>query len=103
MPIATTVWNLTAGMVASDQEQAGVYELLNAQNEVIYVGSSDNLKRRMGEHVNEWQNDCIKRNAVKYRLDYTSNYKAREKQLYDEHVRVHGKAPSCNRVAPTGF
>ena len=70
---------------------------------MIYVGSSDNLRRRLKEHVNEWENDCIKKNAAKYRLEYTSNYKAREKQLYDEHVRMYGKPPSCNRVAPTGW
>ena len=90
-------------MVASDQEQAGVYELLNAQGVVVYIGSSDNLKRRMGEHVNESLNDCIKKYAVKYRLEYTWNYKAREKQLYDGHVRIHGRPPICNKVAPTGY
>ena len=102
MPLTNaTWWSLTDGLVASDKEQGGVYELCDAEGEVIYVGSSDNLRRRLGEHVNEYLNDCIKKNATRYRLEYMSNYQAGEKQLCDEHVRIHGKPPRCNHSAPT--
>ncbi len=95
-------WTLSDGMVASDKEESGVYELADDNGQVIYIGRADNIKTRMSEHVNEKDNDCIKKNAKKYRIEYTTKHKAREKELYDEYVATYGKGPSCNKIAPTG-
>jgi predicted GIY-YIG superfamily endonuclease len=35
---------------ASFNEVAGVYGILNAKKQIIYIGQTDNLKRRMDEH-----------------------------------------------------
>lgn len=94
-------WSFTQGMVNSDREEGGVYEFGDANEVVIYIGSSNNVKRRLGEHLGE-TDSCIKRNASKYRIEYTSDYKAREKELYDAYVKANGKAPRCNDVSPTG-
>jgi predicted GIY-YIG superfamily endonuclease len=99
----SSTWSLNEGMTNSDREESGVYQLLNADGTVIYIGSADNLKKRMKEHVNEKDNDCIKKNAKSYRLEYCSNHKKREKELYDEQVRTFGRAPSCNKIAPSGY
>lgn len=98
----STWWTLSAGMVSSDKEESGVYELGDDQERVIYIGRADDIKARLTDHVNEKDNDCIKKNAKKYRIEYTSKHKAREKELYDEYVRINGKAPSCNKITPTG-
>jgi predicted GIY-YIG superfamily endonuclease len=39
--LATTTWN----------EVAGVYGILNSQRQMIYIGQTDNFKRRMAEHA----------------------------------------------------
>ena len=93
-------WSFTDGMVESDKEASGVYQFGDANETVVYVGSSDNLKRRLKEHLGESTTSCIKKNAKKYRLEYTTAYVTRERELYDEHVRVHGKPPMCNSVRP---
>ena len=90
-------------VVAYDKDEPGAYELGDANENVIYVGSADKLKRRLMEHVNETENDCIRRNAKKYRFEYTARCRAREKELYDAHVSIHGRPPSCNKVAPSGY
>jgi len=93
-------WTFSDGMVESDREAAGVYQLGDANEKVVYVGSSNNLKRRLKEHLGESATSCIKKNAKKYRLEYTDDYVNRERELYDEHVRVHGVSPLCNSVRP---
>lgn len=35
---------------AAFNEVAGVYGILNAKKQIIYIGETDNLKRRMAEH-----------------------------------------------------
>jgi len=99
MPISNQWWSLTDGVVAYDKEESGVYELGNSSEVVIYVGSADNLRRRLKEHINASHSDCVKKNAAKYRLEYTSRHKAREKELYDPacaHVRQAADV-QCNR------
>jgi len=47
LPFANTT---TFAWDANWNEVAGVYMILDAQRRVIYVGETDNLKRRMDEH-----------------------------------------------------
>lgn len=79
-----------------------MYEPGDSEALVVYIGSAEKTKRRIKDHVNEQENDCIKKSAKKYRTEYTQSYKCREKELYDEHVKLFGKAPACNKIVPTG-
>jgi len=103
VPITNQWWTLSEAVIDYDQDQPGVYELGDANGNVIYVGSADKLKRRLKDHVDDKDNACIKANASKYRLDYDSQPKRREKQLYDQHVLIYGKPPKCNKIAPSGY
>lgn len=94
-------WTFSAGLVESDREQAGVYLFANAAGAIIYVGSSDNVKRRLQEHLNT-DNTCIKRNAATYCIDYRGDYLSFEQAVYDDIVRRTGRAPMCNAVRPAG-
>ena len=92
-------WQFTEGLIELDHDSSGVYALANAAGTVIYVGSANEVRRRLKEHFNE-SNTCIKRNATKYCIDYRSDYKRQEQVVYDEIVRTTGKAPQCNSVRP---
>jgi excinuclease UvrABC nuclease subunit len=69
---------------------------------VIYIGSSNELRRRLKEHLNEASNTCIRQNTTHYRIEYTAAYKIREGELYEGYVRMHGKPPVCNDSTPSG-
>src|SRR5437763_6634453 len=93
-------WSFTDGCVDTDREQAGVYQLGDANEKVVYVGSTNNLKRRLKEHLGEATTSCIKKNAKRYQLEYTEDYEKREQELYDAHVRKYGEKPLCNTLRP---
>jgi len=96
MPLtAAPWWYFSRGTVESDRDDPGVYEMGNASDSVVYIGSSDALRRRLKEHLSE-SGTCIRKNTVRYRIEYTKDYQAREQQLYDEHVKIHGEPPQCN-------
>lgn len=102
MPIATRWWMFTEAVINYEHNQAGVYELGDASGNVVYIGSTNDMKRRLLEHVNDLPSTCIKRRTALYRVEYTANYKRREQELYDEHVRIHRASPACNSVRPAG-
>lgn len=95
-------WTFSASMVNSDRNDGAVYEFANSAGTIVYIGSTNELKRRLTEHLGEGATSCIKKNAARYRYDYTSNYAKLEQQLYDEFVRLNGKQPTCNTVRPPG-
>ncbi len=74
-------WAFRQGMVDSDKDEAGVYELADAQERIVYIGSSNALRRRLTEHLAESSSSCIRRNATQYRIEYTSAYQRREREL----------------------
>jgi len=93
-------WTFRDANVEGDKNAAGVYEFGNA-NGITYIGSSNDLKRRLKEHLAE-TNTCIKRTATHYRLEYRSDFKAAEQAYYDEFVRQNRRPPQCNDVRPSG-
>lgn len=96
MPLtAAPWWHFSRATVESDRDDPGVYEMGDASDSVVYIGSSDALKRRLKEHLSE-SGTCIRKNTVRYRIEYTKDYQARERQLYDKHVKIHGEPPQCN-------
>ena len=102
MPIDDIWWSLTREMVATENDIGGVYELSEDHrgDTPIYVGSSVKVKERLERHRNT-TDPCL-RAATHYRIEYTPDYENRERELYDEHVRIHGLPPRCNDVRPPG-
>ena len=96
MSINAPWWVFADAVIDSDRDSPGVYELGNAAGEVIYIGSADELRRRLKEHWHEPETTCLKKNTTQYRLEYTPDYLAEERQLYEQHMRVYGKPPLCN-------
>ena len=96
MPLtAAPWWHFSRATVESDRDDPGVYEMGDASDSVVYIGSSDALRRRLKEHLSE-SGTCIRKNTVRYRIEYTKDYQARERQLYDKHIKIHGTPPKCN-------
>jgi predicted GIY-YIG superfamily endonuclease len=95
-------WSFREGMVNSDREEGGVYELADAGSRTIYIGSSRQIRTRMRQHLSEEASSCIRQNATQYRIDYRSDYAAEELKLYDKFVRENGKPPKCNKARPAG-
>jgi predicted GIY-YIG superfamily endonuclease len=95
MSIDAPWWVFADVIIASEQELPGVYELGNAAGEVIYIGSSANIRRRLRQHWVASGDSCVKRHATQYRVEYRSDYRARERELYDLHVRRYAKPPLC--------
>ena len=103
MPLtAAPWWHFSRGTVESDRDDPGVYEMGNASDSVVYIGSSDALRRRLKEHLSE-SGTCIRKHTVRYRIEYTKDYQARERQLYDKHVKIHGEPPQCNDPPALGL
>ena len=99
MPISGRWWSFSAVMVDTERDEGGVYELGDGAQHVTYIGSSNQVRRRLREHLGEPGYTCIGK-ATCYRVEYTPNYRHRERELYDEHVRRHGRGPACNDVRP---
>jgi excinuclease UvrABC nuclease subunit len=102
MPIQAQWWSFVESVIEVDRDEPGVYELGDENGMVVYIGSSNELRRRLKEHLNEASDTCVRQNTTHYRIEYTANYKNRERELYDGHVRMHGKPPLCNDSRPSG-
>jgi|SRR5579862_1544801 predicted GIY-YIG superfamily endonuclease len=103
MPIRTHWWSFVESVVGIDRNQPGVYELGDENGIVVYIGSSDDLKRRLTEHLNEEPYSCIRQNATQYRIEYTAEYEKREGELHRAHIGRHRKPPKCNNsIRPSG-
>lgn len=93
-------WAFSDTLVSLDRDEPGVYEFADTAGEIVYIGSSNQLKRRLKEHLGENTTSCIKRNAAKYRIEYTASYITRERELIASFRLVNGKLPRCNSVQP---
>lgn len=90
--------------------KGGIYRLMRAQKDgygIFYVGESDNLQRRLLEHLSdEEDNDCIKKrlkDIAYFRfalLDDENNRLCAESYLYREYG-VNGNGPTCNKKEPS--
>lgn len=84
--------------VDEEQDAGGVYELRDADQNVIYIGSGK-VKARLQAHLSGREGPCTQR-ASYYRVDYRSDYIAEERRRYDEYVRTHRRRPRCNDRRP---
>lgn len=93
----------------------GIYEISlkrqiiqyqKGRTEVIYMGSTKNLKKRLREHVGpSSKNDTIraflKKHSCLFRyVIMQKNWRKEEVRLYNLFVDTYGEAPKCNRVRP---
>src|SRR5271170_1706631 len=95
-------WTFRESLVGYDRNDGAAYEFGDSAEMVIYIGSSNELQVRLNRHLNEPADSCIKKNATKYRYEYTTGYLRREQELYDEHVALYGQPPICNGIRPSG-
>jgi len=79
--------------LSSVPEQGGVYQL-NTDAETLYHGQSNNLKRRLGEHLNS-DDACIKR-ATKFVYQTTDDPEGLEEKILKRFKDENGKLPPCN-------
>ena len=99
MPISNQWWALSGAENAPELQ--GVYELGSAGSEVVYIGRSGNLRRRLTEHKSAPAGSCIGRQASKYRYEVTSSSVSREPALIQEYKLAHGgNLPPCNEATP---
>jgi len=88
-------WAYREGMVASDRDDFGVYELADENKETVYYGSGK-VKTRLLDHLNK--KECPK--ATNYRVEYystESECRTREKELLEAYKTTHnGKLPMYN-------
>lgn len=96
MPISSPWWSYTINLVEMERDAPGVYELGNPGKNVIFIGSSKQVRSSLLEHLEEPPGSCVRRFATRYRIEYTNDFKKREDELFNEHVRFHGKLPRCS-------
>jgi transcriptional regulator with XRE-family HTH domain len=102
MPIQAQWWSFVESVIEAERDDPGVYELGDKDGVVLYIGSSEELRRRLKEHLNEAPQSCIRQNATHYRIEYTAYYAGRERELYKYHLATYGKPPECNDSRPGG-
>src|SRR5262249_20976030 len=86
MPLtAAPWWHFSRATVESDRDDPGVYEMGDASDSVVYIGSSDALKRRLIEHLSGSGN-CLRTKPGRYRFEYIQGYQTREGQDVSKHV-----------------
>jgi GIY-YIG catalytic domain len=96
MSIRGQWWSFVESMVQMDRDVPGVYELGDVVGTVVYIGSSQEVRKRLLEHLSEVESTCVRRNATQYRIEYTYECENRERELYKLHVATYGKPPRCN-------
>ena len=93
----TATWSqLTSWDIQYVPEKEGVYELADNSQSIIYIGRSNNLRRRLSEHLNS-DDHCL-RNARYFRYEQTWRSEERERELLNEYRRIHGRLPRCNDI-----
>lgn len=74
-------------------ERPGVYQL-NANSETLYFGQSNNLRRRLLEHLNS-NDQCISR-TTKFAYQETNNPEDLEDRILKKYKDTYGGTPLCN-------
>lgn len=74
--------------------KAGVY-FLGSEHETTYIGASNNIQERLGEHLNS-TDACIK-NTVSFCYHETLFPEAEEEKQLTAFQYEHGRLPKCNK------
>ena len=82
--------------ISSVPAQSGVYQL-NSNTGTLYHGQSNDLKRRLDEHLNS-DDSCI-RKATKFVYQITDDPEGLEEQILKNYIEKYGKLPPCNELS----
>jgi len=75
----------------------GVYVLYDKNEDVIYIGESENLQNQFAKYVDtNFENDICKQKTHTYQREFVENPKERKKQLLENFKEKHSKLPVCN-------
>jgi len=78
----------------------GVYVLYDKNEDVIYIGESENLQNQFAKYVDtNFENDTCKQKTHTYQREFVENPKERRKQLLEDFKNKNGKLPLCNDVS----
>lgn len=79
----------------------------NGKTQVIYIGSTKNIRKRLREHLgknskNGHIRDFLKNHDCSFRYIQfsTPHFREKERELYKLFVVTYGSPPRCNRVKP---
>ena len=93
----------------------GIYEISlrgqmiqyqKGRTEVIYIGSTKNLKKRLREHIGPSSKNgeiraFLKRHVCLFRyIILQRNWRKEELKLYNFFIETYGEPPKCNKVRP---
>jgi len=75
----------------------GVYVLYDKNNEIIYIGQSNNLQERFSKYIDtNFEDDICKQKTVAYQREFLDDPKERQNQLLKEFKNRFGRLPLCN-------
>jgi len=75
----------------------GVYVLYDKNEDVIYIGESENLQNQFAKYVDtNFENDACKQKTHSYQREFVENPKERKRQLLEDFKEKHRKLPVCN-------
>lgn len=83
-----------AATVDAAPEKDGVYRLFNEQKEVIYIGSSSNIRQGLQEILNSSDDWVAKARYLHF--EETLMYTMRESELIQQFLQEHGRLPEGN-------
>nr|MDO8098902.1 GIY-YIG nuclease family protein [Candidatus Njordarchaeota archaeon] len=101
MPIGGDFYEWNENNAKGIAERAGAYALYDAAKDLIYIGSSSNLRERFtGYWTTGFEGDKCKQATRCYKREFTESYESGEKELLEEYRRTYGRLPRCNEVVP---
>ncbi len=75
----------------------GVYVFYDKNQDVIYIGESENLQNQFAKYVDtDFENDACKQKTHTYQRGFVENPNERKRQLLEDFKKKHGKIPCCN-------
>ena len=88
-------WTYSLGLVITDQDDFGVYELGDDNKNTVYYGSG-RVKSRLLDHLNKQEYPAAKHYRIEY-LESEEAARAREEQLLRDYEGAHGTLPMYNQ------
>ncbi|MBA7647810.1 hypothetical protein ES703_55589 [subsurface metagenome] len=92
LPPCKKLWvDFTMENISEVPEVEGVYQLLDEQENVIYIKGAMNLRRELGDQLELYEN------AHFFSYEEEPMYTKRESQLLQQYLAQHGEMPEGNR------
>lgn len=102
MPIKAKWRRFTRTNLEGLPERKGAYELANTKKSVIYIGSSNNLRRRLITHLIDGKLITARyfRCELVPRIDDTEGSRAKEARHAKKFFLTHGRKPKYTKRSP---